>query len=54
MLMSWTLGWAFGICGLGLLVQIIIFYYFNFLSQLVYVQQLLLKQSAYLVTYNFS
>ena len=30
MLMSWTLGWAFGICGLGLLVQIIIFYYFNF------------------------
>ena len=35
MLMSWKLGWAFGICGLGLLLQIIIFYYFNFLSQLV-------------------
>ena len=29
MLMSWRLGWVFGICGLGLLVQIIIFYYFN-------------------------
>ena len=35
MLMSWKLGWAFGICELGLLLQIIIFYYFNFLSQLV-------------------
>ena len=30
MLMSWTLGCAFGICGLSLFVQIIIFYYFNF------------------------
>ena len=30
MLMSWILGWVFGICGLGLLVQITIFYYFNF------------------------
>ena len=37
--MSWTLGQAFGICGLGMLVQIIIFYYFNFCC---------------LVTYNFS
>ena len=30
MLLSWILGWAFDIYGLGLLVQIIIFYSFNF------------------------
>ena len=27
MLMTWTLGWTFDICEVGLLIQIIIFYY---------------------------
>ena len=40
MLMSWTLDWAFGICGLGLLVQIIIFYYFNSFIKTTFLEKL--------------
>ena len=35
MLMGWTLGWALVMCGLGLLVQIIIIFFFYLFFELV-------------------